>query len=156
MDGQSRERVGVKQISVDPIPGQCTTLELASHMKHQGIKARLQWAPREANREADRLPNGDLSEFSPEVCFHLGVRSITWYISDDALSMCRDSEQAYEYANSQEHCPELRDVRSGSERLPVISVTCLSLVCISKFPRPFLMFLFWCYLRQDSVSRVTL
>ena len=32
-------------------------MELASHMKHERIKASVSWAPREVNKEADRLAN---------------------------------------------------------------------------------------------------
>ena len=67
-------------------------------MKREGIKASVQWAPRESNREADRLANGDLAGFSPEYRIHVDVGSISWYVLEDALVMGRDADRAYEYA----------------------------------------------------------
>ena len=73
-------------------------MELATHMKHEGIKASVQWAPRESNREADRLANGDFTGFSLEFRIHIDVASISWYTLDDALVMGREAEHSYECA----------------------------------------------------------
>ena len=73
-------------------------MELASHMKHEGIKANVRWAPRETNREADRLANGDLSGFDPALRVHIDVKSITWYVLPEAPSVGREAEQSYEYS----------------------------------------------------------
>ena len=40
-------------------------MELASFMKYRGMRAIVEWAPRECNREADMLANGDTSLFDP-------------------------------------------------------------------------------------------
>ena len=49
-------------------------MELASHMKHEKMKASVSWAPREVNREADRLANGDTTGFDPNLrCQHIHV-----------------------------------------------------------------------------------
>ena len=36
-------------------------MEMAVHVKKANIKADVQWAPRESNKEADRLANGVFS-----------------------------------------------------------------------------------------------
>ena len=53
-------------------------------MKHESIKAKVRWAPRETNREADRLANGDHSGFDSALRSHVGVVSITWYVLPEA------------------------------------------------------------------------
>ena len=68
-------------------PSSALLMELATHMKREGIKANVQWSPRESNREADRLANGAFTGFSPEYRIHLDVGSISWYILEDALVM---------------------------------------------------------------------
>ena len=40
-------------------------MELACYLKRMSIKALVEWAPREANREADELANGDHHRFDP-------------------------------------------------------------------------------------------
>ena len=77
-------------------PSSALLMELASHMKHHGIKANVQWSPREANREADRLANGDSTDFDPAYCLHIDPGALSWYMLEDALVMGRDAEHAYE------------------------------------------------------------
>ena len=75
-------------------PSSALLMEVATHMKHQGIKADVQWSPREANRQADQLAIGDFSDFDPT--YHLEPGSLSWYVLDNVLAMGRDVEQAYE------------------------------------------------------------
>ena len=72
-------------------------MELASHMKHESIKANVRWAPRETNREADRLANRD-SGFDPALRVRIDVERIEWYVLPEALPMGREAEQSYEYS----------------------------------------------------------
>ena len=48
-------------------PSSALVMELAAEMKRNRAKARVEWTPREFNREADALANGDSSQFSPEL-----------------------------------------------------------------------------------------
>ena len=73
-------------------------MKLASHVKHEGIKANVRWAPREVNREPDRLACGGYSGFDPALRVHINMGSITWYVLLEALSMGRGAEQSYEYS----------------------------------------------------------
>ena len=54
-------------------PASALLMELASHMKHEKMKASVSWAPREVNREADRLANGDTTGFDPNLRLHIDV-----------------------------------------------------------------------------------
>ena len=40
-------------------------------MKSKGVRAIVEWAPREFNREADSLANGDTSAIDPEKRLHI-------------------------------------------------------------------------------------
>ena len=75
-------------------------MELASHMKHEKIKASVSWAPREVNREADRLANGDTTGFDPNLRVHIVSTTLTWYVLEDALVMGREAEQTFDYVKS--------------------------------------------------------
>ena len=55
----------------------------------------VEWAPREFNREADRLANGICDSFNLERRILVTVQSLTWNILPDALQAGRDAEQAY-------------------------------------------------------------
>ena len=44
---------------------------LAAQLEHRGCELSLEWVPREVNREADRLADGDTSGFSPELIMRL-------------------------------------------------------------------------------------
>ena len=75
-------------------------MELASHMKHEKINASVSWAPREVNREADRLANGDTTGFDPNLQVHIVSSAFTWYVLEDALIMGREAEQTFDYVKS--------------------------------------------------------
>ena len=75
-------------------------MELASHMKHEKIKASVSWAPRVVNKEADRLANGDTTGFDPNLRIHIVSATLTWYVLEDALVMGREAEQTFDYVKS--------------------------------------------------------
>ena len=87
------------------------------HMKEEGIKANVRRAPRQTNCEADRLANGNFDGFSSEYRILIDFSSMRWYLLDEALSMERDAELAYEFAKHQALSAEQQDVRSASERM---------------------------------------
>ena len=47
-------------------PSSAVLMKLASFMKARGMRAVVEWAPRECNREADLLANGITDLFDPE------------------------------------------------------------------------------------------
>ena len=62
-------------------------MELAAEMKKNRVKAQVEWTPREFNREADALANGDSSQFRPELQLRIEVRDLKWHVLDRALEM---------------------------------------------------------------------
>ena len=76
-------------------PSSAVLMELASFMKHRGMKAIVEWAPRECNREADMLANGDTSLFDPERRIHVAAGTLIWNVLPEALKAGKDAEETY-------------------------------------------------------------
>ena len=55
-------------------PSSALLMEMASYMKSRGLHAIVEWAPREFNREADSLANGDTSAFLIHRCVCVSTR----------------------------------------------------------------------------------
>ena len=66
-------------------PSSAVLMELASFMNHRGMRAIVEWAPRECNREADMLANGDTSLFDPERRIHVAAGTLVWNVLPEAL-----------------------------------------------------------------------
>ena len=75
-------------------PSSAVLMELASFMKHRGMRAIVEWAPRKCNREADMLANGDTSLFDRAKNSCVG-----WYFglecSSVALKTGREAEDTF-------------------------------------------------------------
>ena len=61
-------------------PASAVLVELAAYSKKMGLKASVEWSPREANREADALANGELSQFTPELRIPVDARQLQWTV----------------------------------------------------------------------------
>ena len=48
-------------------PSSAVLMELAAHLKNRGLWNVVEWAPREFNREADRVANGVTEGFNPQL-----------------------------------------------------------------------------------------
>ena len=59
-------------------------MEFGEQLRGSGVRPEVRWAPREANREADRLANGDSSGFNPA----LRLRVITTGWEMDPTRVC--------------------------------------------------------------------
>ena len=60
-------------------PSSAVLMELASFMKHRGMRAIVEWAPRECNREADMLANcGTSTLFDPKRRIHVTAGTLVW------------------------------------------------------------------------------
>ena len=46
-------------------PSSALLMEMASYIKCKGTRPIVEWAPREFNKEADSLANGDTTAFDP-------------------------------------------------------------------------------------------
>ena len=63
------------------------------------MRAIVEWAPREFNKEADQLANGITDSFDPSRRLHVSSQTLTWNILPMALQAGRDAEtsiQRYE------------------------------------------------------------
>ena len=76
-------------------PSSAVLMELASYMRHRGMRAIVEWAPRECNREADMLANGDASLFDPARKLNVSASGLVWNILPEALKAGRDAEENY-------------------------------------------------------------
>ena len=76
-------------------PSSAVLMELASFMKARGMRASVEWAPRECNREADLLANGITDLFDPERRMQVSAQTLEWNILPEALRVEREAEQAY-------------------------------------------------------------
>ena len=81
-------------------PASAVLMELAAYSKKMGLKASVEWSPREANREADALANGELSQFSPELRIPVDARQLQWTVLREALSHGKEAEDAYQAAKT--------------------------------------------------------
>ena len=59
------------------------------------MRAIVEWAPREFNKEADQLANGISDSFDPNRRLHVSSQTLTWNILPTALQAGRDAEQAF-------------------------------------------------------------
>ena len=64
-------------------------------MKARGMRAIVEWAPRECNKEADFLANGITDRFDPERRMLVSAQSLVWNILPEALEAGGQAEQAY-------------------------------------------------------------
>ena len=57
----------LKKLMTTKYPASAVLMEIAACSRKMGLRASVEWSPREANGEADALANGDHSQFSPEL-----------------------------------------------------------------------------------------
>ena len=70
-------------------PASAVLMELAAYSKMVGLRASVEWSPREANREADALADGDFSPFTPELRIPVSAQRLQWTILMQALDLGR-------------------------------------------------------------------
>ena len=70
-------------------------MELASFMKARGMRAVVEWALRERNKEADLLANGITDLFNPERRSPVSAQTLVCNILSEVLSVGREAEQAF-------------------------------------------------------------
>ena len=95
-------------------PASAVLMELAAYSKKMGLKASVEWSPREANREADALANGELSQFTPELRIPVDARQLQWTVLREALSHGKEAEDAHQAAKAVGY-PE-RNQRTGRKK----------------------------------------
>ena len=88
-------------------PSSAVLMELASFMR-----AIVEWAPRECNREADMLANGDTSLFDPERRIPVSAGTLVWNVLPEALKAGRDAEDIFNHQKETHGLPN----RSAKQR----------------------------------------
>ena len=76
-------------------PASAVLMEMSVFMKRHKLKANVEWAPREANKEADELANGDVHQFSPALEVKMWAEELDWYILPKVLEIGARAEEAH-------------------------------------------------------------
>ena len=87
-------------------PSSAVLMELASFMKARGMRAIVEWAPRECNKEADLLANGKTSLFDPKRRIHVTASSLVWNVLPQALASGREAEGGFSSDEGSPRPPE--------------------------------------------------
>ena len=77
-------------------PSSALVMELAAETKKNRVKAQVEWTPKEFNREADALPIGDTSQFSPELELRVEPHTLKWHVLDRDLEIGVIAERAHD------------------------------------------------------------
>ena len=81
-------------------PASAVLMELAAYMKKMSLRTVVEWTPREGNREADKLANGQWDDFDEALRIPVAAADLVWEILPAALEMGRVAEEEYEGAKS--------------------------------------------------------
>jgi len=90
-------------------------MELSEQMRVHGQRAEVNWSPREANKEADHLANGDFALFDEALRIPTTAESLRWFILDDALREGRNAEA------ERVHDKEKKKLRSDDARVEFVA-----------------------------------
>ena len=86
----------LNQLMTTRYPSSALVMELAAEMKKNRVEVQVEWTPREFNREADALANGDTSQFSPELELRVEPHTLKWHVLDRAVEMGLIAEKAHD------------------------------------------------------------
>ena len=87
-------------------PASTLMMELSTHRKKMNRRRVVEWFPRECNREADGLANGDTACFSPSLRLPMTPASLHWYILEDTLRAGAAAEAEHLQAASRGELPD--------------------------------------------------
>ena len=68
----------------------------ATYMKARELRTIVEWEPREYNKEADQLANGNREAYDPEKRLHVQPSTLIWNILPAALEAGREAERAFQ------------------------------------------------------------
>ena len=105
----------LNKLMTTKFPGCALLMELASFMKRRSMKVVVDWTPREGNREADRLADGIVDDFSPDLEIKLDSSAMEWEVLQDALRMARQADSEYKKLKQEGRLPK-RDQRKRKKR----------------------------------------
>ena len=88
-------------------------MEFGEQLRHSGVRPDVRWAPREANREADRLANEDTTGCDPSLRLRVLPPVGRWFTVDDALARTRSSASEQNLGGSDRSRRSGRSLRTG-------------------------------------------
>ena len=89
-----------KLMTTTRYPASAVLMELAANSKKMGLRASVEWSPRQANREADPLANRDLSQFTRELRIPLNHQQLQYSILTQTLASGREAEDVHRTAKA--------------------------------------------------------
>ena len=87
-------------------PSSALLVDMSSFLKKRKLKALVEWAPRESNRETDALANSVRADFTPDLEMRVDVENLSWCILPDALHAGRQAGEAFKSAKEQGRLPD--------------------------------------------------
>ena len=72
-------------------PASAVLMELASYMRRMSLRTVVEWVPRERNKEADRLANGNAEDFDPSLRIDVSASTLSWDILPESPGSGRSS-----------------------------------------------------------------
>ncbi len=76
----------LNRLMTSRFPLVCVIMELATVLDEFSLRMQAAWTPRELNREADALSNGDTSGFAEEYRIHIDPLEVQWRVLDDVMA----------------------------------------------------------------------
>ena len=87
-------------------PTSALLVELSCHTKKMSVRTVVEWAPREGNREADKLANGYHEAFDPALRIPVSAASLKWEILPEAVLAGRTAEEHFQRAKVSGRMPD--------------------------------------------------
>ena len=97
-------------------PASAVLMELASHMRKMSLRTVVEWAPREGNKKADKLANGNAEDFDPSLRIEVNASTLNWDILAEAWEAGRGAERKSQEARERGTLPNR--CRKGKRRRP--------------------------------------
>ena len=87
-------------------PASAVLMELASYMRRMSLRTVVEWEPREGNKEADKLANGNAEDFDPSLRINVSASTLSWDILPEALEAGRAAERQSQAARERGALPD--------------------------------------------------
>ena len=97
-------------------PTSAILMEMSVFLKRMGIKALVEWAPREGNRHADALANGSYEGFDPALRIPVDARHLQWDVLPQALLWGKEAEDVFQKTKTAGRLP-LRNQKLKKRRV---------------------------------------
>ena len=102
----------LNKLMTSKYPASAVLMEMSAQMKQRGLQASIQWTPRAANREADRLANWITQDFNPAYVCVIDPATVPWILLHSALEEGRQAEQAYQDFRASGRDPQREETAS--------------------------------------------